>query len=390
MGDYVALIGVAGLLTYLLTFPVRALVVRFGAVVPPDERRVHERPTPTAGGLAMFLAFLVTMGIATRVPYFKPIFGGSSIPLGVVIAAAVLFVVGLVDDLREVSAPAKLAGQVLAGSILSLLGVVMSFFRVPFADLIVVSPDLAPLATVLWVAAMANAINFIDGLDGLAAGTVAIAAGAFFLYGDRLESAGLIGRDNPAPLIAAIVCGICIGFLPHNFHPARIFMGDAGAMLLGVLMASATLLVGGGTDAQFSGQTFFFYAPVFIPFVILGVPIVDTVFAVLRRAARGVKVSAADKGHLHHRLMRLGHGQRRAVVILWAWTAILSGFVLYPTFTNEGNHVVPFAVAALGVILYTLFHPGVRERGRDGTNGADVVELPDAEERRWRSKSVDA
>ena len=390
MGDYFAILGVAAILTYLLTFPVRTLSVRFGAVVPPDERRVHERPTPTAGGTAMFLAFLVTMGVATRVPYFRPIFGGSSIPLGVVLAAAVLFVVGLVDDLREVSAPAKLAGQVLAGSTLSLLGVVMSFFRGPFADLIVLSPGLAPLATVLWVAAMANAINFIDGLDGLAAGTVAIAAGAFFLYGDRLETAGLIGRDNPAPLIAAIVCGICLGFLPHNFHPARIFMGDAGAMLLGLLMAASTLLVGGSTDTPFSGQTFFFYAPVFIPFVILGVPIVDTLFAVVRRAARGANVSAPDKGHLHHRLMRLGHGQRRAVVILWAWTAILSGFVLYPTFTNEGNHVIPFGIAALGVALYTLLHPELRDRREVTPPEGNVVPLADAEERRWRSKSVDA
>ena len=117
--------------------------------------------------------------------------------------------------------------------------------------------------------------------------------------------------------------GACSGFLPHNFHPAKIFMGDAGALLLGLLMAAATIVVGGNTDAQFSGQTFFFFAPLFIPLVILGVPIIDTAFSIVRRARRGAGVTVADKDHLHHRLMRLGHGQRRSVLILWAWTVLL-------------------------------------------------------------------
>ncbi|MEY2566922.1 MAG: UDP-GlcNAc:undecaprenyl-phosphate/decaprenyl-phosphate GlcNAc-phosphate transferase [Actinomycetota bacterium] len=363
MTAYLVILAVALVATYALTFVVRGLAGRFGAVVPPDERRLHERPTPTAGGAAMFLAFLLAMAAATRIPQFRPMFDGTT-PLGVVLGGAVVFTIGLVDDLREMSAPAKLAGQVLAGSVLSLLGVVMVFFRVPFLDLVGVSSDLAPLATVLWVVAMTNAVNLIDGLDGLAAGVVAIAAGAFFLYSYHLQSAdvGLLALNNPAPLLAAIACGICLGFLPHNFHPARIFMGDAGAMLLGLLMAAATLLVGGGTDTEFSGQTFFFYAPIFIPFFILGVPILDTVLAIVRRAARRSGVAIADRDHLHYRLERMGHGHRRAVLILWAWTAILSGFVLYPAFTARGNHVVVFGVAALGAGLYTLFHPGVRVR----------------------------
>ena len=137
-------------------------------------------------------------------------------------------------------------------------------------------------------------------------------------------------------------------------------MGDAGALLLGLLMASSTIVVGAAPTSQFSGQTFFFFAPIFIPFFILGVPMLDTAFAIVRRAVRRTGVAQADKEHLHHRLMRLGHGHRRSVVILWAWTAILSGFVLYPTFTNRGNVVIPFGIAALGVALYTLFHPGIR------------------------------
>jgi len=254
--------------------------------------------------------------------------------------------------------------------VLSLLGVAMFYFRVPFADFIVLSPDLQPLVTVLWVAGMANAINLIDGLDGLAAGIVAIAAGAFFLYGDRLFKAGLLDPGNPGPLVAIIAVGVCIGFLPHNFHPARVFMGDAGSLFLGLLMASSTMLVGGRT-ADYSGQTYFFFAPVFIPFFILGVPIFDTLFAIVRRSRRG-GVFVADKGHLHHRLMHLGHGQRRSVLILWVWTAILSALVLFPTYTNRGNAILPLMVAALGVLLYALFHPRTR-RGAVEDPAVDLV-----------------
>ena len=143
-------------------------------------------------------------------------------------------------------------------------------------------------------------------------------------------------------------------------------MGDAGAMLLGLLMAASTLSVVGQTDSPFSGRTYFFFAPIFIPFFILGIPMLDTAFAILRRAGRRGNPAKADKDHLHHRLMRLGHGQRRAVLILWAWTALLSGVILYPTFTNRGNAVIPFGVAALGVALYTVFSPYGRRAGTTG------------------------
>ena len=158
---------------------------------------------------------------------------------------------------------------------------------------------------------------------------------------------------------------MCVGFLPHNFHPARIFMGDCGALLLGLLMAASTIVVGGRASEPFSGQTYFFFAPLFIPLFILGVPILDTAFAIVRRATRRAGVATADKDHLHHRLMRLGHGHRRSVLILWTWTAILSGFVLYPTFAKEGDAIVPFGVAALGLALYMLLHPGVRRARAD-------------------------
>jgi UDP-GlcNAc:undecaprenyl-phosphate/decaprenyl-phosphate GlcNAc-1-phosphate transferase len=355
---------VAAAVTFVTTPLVRRMAIRVGAVVGPEERRVHTVPTPTLGGAAMFIAFLVAMVVASRLSGFANVFRGSSEPLAVALGAAVIFAVGLLDDVREVSAPAKVAGMVLAGGVLSLLGVTMFYFRIPFSDrdFVSLSPDLAPLVGILWVAGMANAINLIDGLDGLAAGIVAIAAGAFFLYTTRLSN-GILPQDSIGPLVAVVTCGVCVGFLPHNFHPAKIFMGDGGALLLGLLMASSTMVVGGRVDDQFSGQTYFFFAPLVIPFVILGLPILDTVFAVVRRATHHAKLTQADKEHLHHRLMRMGHGQRRSVLILWAWTAVLSGIVLYPTYTSKGNAVVPTAVAIMGVGLYTVLRPGAR-RGR--------------------------
>lgn len=373
MRGYLIVLAVA-LGTTLVTTPlVRILATRIGAVVRPDDRRVHERPTPTLGGAAMYLGFLAAMATATRIPQFDGVFASTSEPLGVVLGATIIFIVGLVDDLREVSAPAKVAGQVLAGSVLSLLGVTMLFFRIPFGDIVLLSPDIAPLVTVLWVVGMANAVNLIDGLDGLAAGIVAIAAAAFFLYADQLFDEGFLPDNSVSPLIAIIVLGLCLGFLPHNVHPARIFMGDGGSMLLGLLMATPTLLVGGQTNEGFSGQTFFFFAPLFLPLFILGVPIFDMAFAIVRRASRRSGLATADKDHLHHRLMRLGHGQRRSVAILWIWTALLSGFVLYPAYTDRGNAIVPFGVAALGVALYTLLHPQAR-RARAG--GGEQLALP--------------
>jgi UDP-GlcNAc:undecaprenyl-phosphate GlcNAc-1-phosphate transferase len=352
---------VAAFATFVCTFIVRRLAARFSIIVLPDDRRVHERPTPTAGGAAMYLGLLVAMVVASQLHTLSPLFRGSSDPIGLVLAASIIFTVGMVDDLREMSPPAKLSGQILAGTVLYLFGINMLFFRVPFAGTtLVLSADLVPVLTVLWVVGMANAVNLVDGLDGLAAGIVGIAALAFFFYSHQLVHTGTIVQESSGPLFSVIVIGLCLGFLPHNFHPARIFMGDAGAMLLGLLMAASTMSVVGQTNNDFNGRTYFLFAPLAIPFFILGIPMLDTAFAIVRRAGRRANLAEADKNHLHHRLMRLGHGQTRAVLILWTWTALLSGLVLYPTLANRSISYVPFGIAALGVALYTLF--GVRGR----------------------------
>ncbi len=361
---YALVAALAALVTYAATFGVRRLALQNGAVVQPDQRRVHDRPTPTVGGAAMLVAFLVAMGLASLLPYFHRQFAGSSEPIGVVLAALVIFAVGMVDDLRDVSAPGKVAGQVLAATVLYYAGVTMYSIKLPLTHQeLVLSPSVTPLLTAVWVVGIANAINLIDGLDGLAAGIVAIAAGSFAIYSLQLMHLGLLSSDSIGPLIAAVTAGVCLGFLPHNFHPAKIFMGDAGAMLLGLLMAASPSVVGGRTGAV-SGHTYFFFVPLLIPLVILGVPMLDTAFAIVRRTARRSGVATADKAHLHHRLLQMGHGHVRSVLILWAWTAVLSGFVLFPLFFNSGNAVIPFAAAALGIALYTLLHPGLPKRSR--------------------------
>jgi UDP-GlcNAc:undecaprenyl-phosphate GlcNAc-1-phosphate transferase len=362
---HVLVLAIAAGTTLVLTPLVRWIAVKRGALVMPDERRVHERPTPALGGIAMWAGVMVGLVVASQLDTFALVFDTPTVPIGIAAAATVAAAVGWLDEVRKVhgngvSAPAKTAGLVLAGSILSIAGVSTVFFRVPFLGIFSLSPDLSAFITVVWVVGMANAINLIDGLDGLAAGITAIASGAFLLYGLRLDEVGVLAPGNVGPLIAVVVLGVCVGFLPWNVHPARIFMGDCGALMLGVLMAASTMSVGGSTDAVYSGQSFFFLAPLFIPLVILGVPILDTIFAIVRRASRRTGVATADKGHLHHRLLRLGHGHRRAVFILWLWTALLSGAVLFPALAERGDALVPLAMGGLALLLFTIFHPGAR------------------------------
>ena len=358
---YLVVGGAAAVATGLATPLARQFAERSGLLTSPDDRDVHDSPTPSIGGPAMLVGLLAGALVAWLIGDFDAVFATRSEMLGVLVAATMMCAVGVVDDIRPVSAPAKLAGMVLAGSTLSLVGVSLVVLRIPFVDVVLLSPDLSALATVLWVVLLANALNLIDGLDGLATGIVAIAATTFVLYAVRLGNEGVLFEGNPGALIAVLVAGVCVGFLPHNVHPARIFMGDGGALMLGLLMAASTVSVGGRTDAAYSGQSFFFFAPLVIPLVILGVPLFDMLFAVVRRVATpGLSVTVADKDHLHHRLLRLGHGHWRAVLILWAWTALLSGFVLWPTYSGRGDTVVPMGIAAVCLGLFTVLHPRLR------------------------------
>ena len=366
-GDYLIIGAVAAGVTFATTPLVSRLARARGWLYHPNERTVHSAPMPAIGGLAMFLGFLAAFGVARVLDRFDSLFARNSEPTGIILAAVVIVAVGLFDDVKGSAPPAKVTAIVIAGLALVQFGVTMYYFRIPFVDVPLLSDDWVPLITVLWLLGMTQAINLIDGLDGLAAGIVAIGAAAFFLYSVKLSDLQLLTSPNFGPLVAIIAVGVCVGFLPHNFNPARIIMGDSGALLLGMMMAVSTSVVGGRADPigqGFIGQTYFFLAPLVIPLLILGVPILDMIFAVVRRASRRQALDVADKGHLHHRLMNLGHGHRRSVLILWTWTALLSGFVLYPVLTDRNPSYLPFGMAAIGIVLFTVLHPSVRRRRR--------------------------
>ncbi|MGI9646020.1 MAG: glycosyltransferase family 4 protein [Ilumatobacteraceae bacterium] len=371
--DYLLIGAVAAVTTFVVTPLVGGFARARGWVVEPNERSVHTTPIPDVGGVAMLVGFFVALLTAMLLGRFDVIFEDNSEPIGIALAALVVFATGFFDDIFDMAPPGKVTGVVLAGIILVWFGVTMFYFRVPFFDVIILSSDWTPLVTVLWLLGMTQAINFIDGLDGLAAGIVAIGSGAFFLYAIKLSDLGLLSDRNVGPMVAVITAGICVGFLPHNFNPARIFMGDSGAFLLGLLLAVSTSVVGGRADPNtqdFVGQTFFFFAPLAIPLLILGVPILDTAFAIVRRASKRQALDVADKGHLHHRLMNLGHGHRRSVLILWTWTALLSGFVLYPVLTDDNPSYLSLGIGALAIVLFTVLHPSVRRKRAEAVEAA--------------------
>jgi len=371
LSDYGFVAVVAAAASFVITPIVRRWAVSVGAVVQPNPRRhVHKWPTPTLGGVAMFYALLVSILASLTRPGLRPVLQATSEMWGVLLGAAVIFGVGAIDDLREISPPAKTAGQVLSGVLLSMFGVTILYLRLWPTDHFVAlgrsSGDLALLVTVLWVVLMSNAINLVDGLDGLAAGIVAIASASIFAFVYLFSGEGIISPTSTGPLVVAMTFGISIGFLPHNFHPARMFMGDSGAMLLGFLMAAATIAIGGQSPDLFPGKTFFFFGPMIIPIVILGIPLADTAYAVVRRLAGRRSFTSADKEHLHHRLLKMGHGHRRSVLILYAWTALLSLIVLVPAYTGKGNFMAFGLVAAAALGLYTIFFPG-KSDSRDQT-----------------------
>ena len=370
LNGYLIVGGCAAVVTATTTPIVAYVARRQGWMAEPDERRSHPVATPDVGGIAFFIGLLASLGLASQMDRFSGLFQSNSELIGVLIAAVVIFVLGIFDDIREVSAPMKVTGVVVAALALVAFGVTMFFFRVPFLDVFILPNDWIPLFTVFWLLGMTQSINLIDGLDGLAGGIVAIAAGSFFVYSKHLGDVGLLSEPNIGPLISIITLGICLGFLPFNFNPARIFMGDSGALMLGLLMAVSTSVVGGRADPQsqeFTGQTYFFIAPLFIPLLILGVPIIDVVFAIFRRTLSGQGLATADRGHLHHRLIALGHGPRRAVVILWAWTGLFSAFALYPALTNKSPNLWLVLGAALLLTGFSIYHPRLVRRSESAS-----------------------
>jgi UDP-GlcNAc:undecaprenyl-phosphate/decaprenyl-phosphate GlcNAc-1-phosphate transferase len=360
-------VGVAFATVAVATPGARRLALRIGAVDQPDERRVHTKPTPRLGGLALFLGVLAGLAVGSQLPGFSRVFEETSEPQAIVLACLVIVGVGLLDDIRGISATAKLAGQVVAAGVLALSGVNLTFVYVPPGNVVALGPDLAALVTILAVVAMVNAVNLVDGLDGLAPGIVAIAAGALFAY-VQLSVAVTDGLPSSAGLVLAAVVGACLAFLLYNFNPASIFMGDTGAMLLGLLLAAAGVSAVGGTIQPSRGAFAAFSIPVLVPAIVLAVPFADTVWAILRRLRSGRAVFSPDKQHLHHRLVEIGHSQRRAVLIMYYWSALLAfagvGVSLLPLPVVVGVLTAGVVLALAAMVVGRLLRARHRRAGR--------------------------
>jgi UDP-GlcNAc:undecaprenyl-phosphate GlcNAc-1-phosphate transferase len=362
---YLLVLFASAITSYVLTPVVLKLSRRMGAVDVPDDRKVHAVPTPTLGGVAIFAAFVVGLAMASALGVFRSSFQLSWPPselVAIVIGAFVIFAIGMIDDLRGLAATTKLAGQILAAGFVFLGGVRLEWFRLPpFGTLSLGSSDSA-VVTIVWIVVIVNAVNLIDGLDGLAAGIASIAAITFFVYSFELNR-HLAQVEQTAPLISIVVVGATLGFLRHNFNPAKIFMGDSGSMTLGFLLASATVVgVGRLPPSNPLSESVIFYLPVLIPAIVLAIPILDTSLAVVRRARKGVDIFHADKRHLHHRLLEIGHGHRQAVLIMYAWTAVIAGAGLALSFVPNPFFTLPFVAAAVAILLYTML-PRIARRG---------------------------
>jgi UDP-GlcNAc:undecaprenyl-phosphate GlcNAc-1-phosphate transferase len=362
---YLTVFLASALTTFGCTPIVRRLAVRFGAVAHPSDRRVHPVPTPTMGGVAMWLGLAAGLGASRVLPFFQEMNAMSPEPFAALVTGGLMVGLGGVDDLREILPLTKLTGQIFVAGVLALLGVHLTYVWFPPNDVVVLSADLGTVLAIVWVVLVANAVNLVDGLDGLAAGMVAIAAGAFFVYMVRTPTT--FGDASAAALLSAVTAGICLGFLPWNFNPARIFMGDSGAMLLGMLLSIAMISgVGRNAYPPAAGDFAVIAGAVLVPFLVLFVPLLDVGLAVLRRTRRRQSLGTPDKLHLHHRLLDIGHSHRRAVLLMYLWSALLSGSGLAVGLINGRFAVAMVLIGAAGLFLVTLLPLVIEHRRADG------------------------
>jgi UDP-GlcNAc:undecaprenyl-phosphate GlcNAc-1-phosphate transferase len=335
MREYLFILIIAAVVTYLLTPLVRRGAIAVHAQHAARGRDVHKQPTPLLGGLAMYGGLVAGLLVAERLNYLKQAFPSSRTVTGLLLAGGLLVIVGIVDDRWGLGAISKLAAQIAAGGIVVWSGAYLPWVPWP-GSTVALEPDLSYSVTILLIVATINAVNFIDGLDGLAAGVVGISAVAYLLYSYTLtNSVGVQSQSVPA-VASAVLAGMCIGFLPHNFNPARIFMGDTGAMLLGLLLAYGPVSSAASLDpailVHYNGaqpvNRFPTILPVLIPIAIWLIPYTDMLLAVVRRTMRGMSPFDADRQHLHHRLLNMGHSHRQSVLLMYLWAALFSGLVV--------------------------------------------------------------
>ena len=346
---YILVTGVSAVVTFALAIVIWKLSTKYRLYPKIRERDVHTRPTPRLGGVAMFLGMVAAFAVASRLDNFSIVFMEPGKVLSIFGAALIIVLLGVADDLWDLDWVTKLAGQFVAAGLLAWQGV--QIVTLPIGGQTILSAYVFLGLTVFAIVLVMNAINFIDGLDGLVAGVALIANGVFFVYTYVLQSDAQTDYFNLASLVSAVLIGACIGFLPLNFHPAKLFMGDAGALLVGLLMAVSALSVTGQVDPetlnqpdQFTASFVPAFIPILLPFAVLVIPLLDFGLAVIRRLRAGKSPFSADRKHLHHRLLDMGHSHLHAVLIFYAWTAVVSvGCLAY--------RFVPWYAATLFIVI---------------------------------------
>jgi UDP-GlcNAc:undecaprenyl-phosphate GlcNAc-1-phosphate transferase len=333
--EYFLTLLVTAAVTYLLTPVVRKLAIKIKAVPATRDRDVHAEPIPRMGGLAMYFGVAAGLIVATELVPFRTVIAGSGLVSGLLLAGGLIVIVGIIDDKYDLNSIAKLAGQIAAAGVLVANGAVLSTFPLPKEGVFDLTHNEGVVVTIVLIVATINAVNFIDGLDGLAAGIVCIAALSFFFYYyslTRVTTPRLAIPVEAVPALAAILLvGACIGFLPHNFYPARIFMGDTGSMLLGLLLAYIPISAISQldpTDLSHSANRYAEILPFLLPAAVMVIPYTDLLRAVVRRTRAGLSPLAPDRKHLHHRMLDIGHSHRSSVLILYAWAILFASAVV--------------------------------------------------------------
>jgi UDP-GlcNAc:undecaprenyl-phosphate GlcNAc-1-phosphate transferase len=367
--DYLLTLLVAAAVTYVLTPLVRRFATMIGAIKEEiRERDVHTAPVPNIGGVAMYAGLAAGLLVANQIPQLHDAIANTGMVTGLLAAGGLLVIIGVIDDRWGMNALTKAAGQVAAGGIVVATGTQLSWLPLPGGSgrIFVPTPDQQTLLTILIVVATINAVNFIDGLDGLAAGIVAIAAMSFFAYYYSLTKLADISSLAAPALASAVLIGICLGFLPHNFAPAKIFMGDTGSMLLGLVLAYAPISSINSLDpAQLTSSInrYPVIMPLLLPALLLVIPYGDMLLAVVRRTRAGQSPFAADRKHLHHRLLDIGHSQRASVLIMYLWAAAFSGTVVWFSITktelpraanHHGEPVIVFVLITVAAVVVLL------------------------------------
>ena len=389
MRQYVFTILLTATIALVLSWAVWRLSLRYRLYPGIRERDVHKTPTPRLGGIAMYLAILAAFAVSAAMPYFAIIWDDPATMYSIIGAMTLIVLVGIADDVWDLDWMIKLGAQFAAAGVIAWFGG-LQILSLPIGGMTVVSSWLSLTLTLFAIVVVMNAVNFIDGLDGLVAGVCLIANGIFFVYSYLLvRDTGASSYFNLASFIAAVLIGACLGFLPLNWSPAKLFMGDSGALLLGLLMATSAIAITGQIDPAIidqpdrlgRSQLLSAFLPILLPIVIVLLPLLDFGLAVIRRMGAGKSPFSPDRKHLHHRMLDMGHTDRGAVLIFYAWTAIVGFSMLlmyvFSVYITPGDYwpgIVFGGIGILACLIVTLL-PTARRR-------APVASTPSLETQR--------